>query len=135
MADDLLQEVFANLIGNSIKFGEPGVEVRVRVEKGDSTVGVSVEDTGPGVPDAVKPILFTRFARGTNARSGKGLGLYITRTLIERYGGRVWVEDRVPGRPEGGAAFRFTLLRSDRTRVPPVSPAPEAADRTITARP
>jgi len=135
MADDLLQEVFANLIGNSIKFGDPGVEVRVRVEKGDGTVGVSVEDTGPGVPDAVKPILFTRFARGTSARSGKGLGLYITRTLIERYGGRVWVEDRVPGRPESGAAFRFILLRSDRTREPPVQAIPAAADRLITARP
>ncbi len=134
MADDLLQEVFANLIGNSIKFGEPGVEINVRVEKGDGTVGVSVEDTGPGVPDAVKPILFTRFVRGTSTRSGKGLGLYITRTLIERYGGRVWVEDRVPEHPECGAAFRFTLPRSDRTREPPVQRMP-AADRLITARP
>ncbi|WP_250986056.1 sensor histidine kinase [Methanoculleus oceani] len=133
MADDLLPEVFANLIGNSIKFGESRAEIAVRVEKGDGTVGVSVEDTGPGVPDAVKPVLFTRFARGTSARSGKGLGLYITRTLIERYGGSIRVEDRVPGHPECGAAFRFTL-RSDRTPEPPVSPAP-AAGRMITARP
>ncbi|MCK9297388.1 MAG: ATP-binding protein [Methanoculleus sp.] len=135
MADDLLSEVFANLIGNSIKFGDPGVEISVRVKKGDETVGVSVEDTGPGVPDAVKPILFTRFARGTSTRSGKGLGLYITRTLIERYGGRVWVEDRVPGRPEEGAAFRFTLFRSNRAREPPAPSAPAAPDRLIIARP
>ena len=135
MADGLLSEVFANLIGNSIKFGDPGVEISVRVEKGDETVGVSVEDTGPGVPDAVKPILFTRFARGTSSRSGKGLGLYITRTLVERYGGRVWVEDRVPGRPEEGAAFRFTLFRSNRAWEPPAPSAPAAADRLIIARP
>ena len=89
MADDLLPEVFSNLIGNSIKFGEPGVEVAVRVEEDDETVEVSIEDTGPGVPDEVKPSLFTRFMRGTNARSGKGLGLYITKMLIERYGGSI----------------------------------------------
>lgn len=133
-ADDLLPEVFTNLIGNSIKFGEPGVGVRVRVEEGDGTVAVSVEDTGPGVPDAVKPTLFTRFVRGTSARSGKGLGLYITRMLITRYGGRIWVEDRVPGHPECGAVFRFTLLRSDLPREPPVSPAPTTG-RVISARP
>ena len=110
-ADDLLPEVFANLIGNAVKYGEPGVEVRIRVEENDGAVDVSIEDTGPGVPDAVKPVLFTRFARGTNARSGKGLGLYITRMLIERYGGKIQVGDRVPGHPECGAAFRFTLPR------------------------
>ncbi|KDE56291.1 ATP-binding protein [Methanoculleus sp. MH98A] len=135
MADGLLSEVFANLIGNSIKFGDPGVEIAVNVEESGDKVLVSIEDTGPGVSDTVKPILFTRFARGTSSRSGKGLGLYITRTLIERYGGRVWVDDRVPGRPERGAAFRFTLPRPGRTREPPASPAPPAACRIVTARP
>jgi PAS domain S-box-containing protein len=133
-ADDLLPEVFTNLIGNSIKFGDPDVGVRVRVEEGGGTVEVSVEDTGPGVPDAVKPTLFTRFVRGTTARSGKGLGLYITRMLITRYGGTIRVEDRVPGHPECGAVFRFTLLRSDLPREPPVSPAPTTG-RVISARP
>jgi signal transduction histidine kinase len=123
MADDLLPEVFANLIGNAEKFGEPGVEVTVRVEEGDGAVKVSVEDTGPGVPDREKPLLFTRFARGTNARSGKGLGLYITKMLISRYGGRIWVDDRVPGHPERGAAFRFTLPRSDQPWEPAVKQA------------
>lgn len=113
MADDLLPEVFMNLFSNSIKFGEPGVEVRVRIKDEDGVVEVSVEDTGPGVPDPVKPLLFTRFTRGTNTRSGKGLGLYITRMLVERYGGRIRIEDRVPGQPGEGAAFRFTLQRCD----------------------
>ena len=119
MADDLLSEVFANLIGNAEKFGEPGVEIAIRVDEGDGMVEVSIEDTGPGVPDREKPLLFTRFARGTNKRSGKGLGLYITRALITRYGGQIRVEDRVPGNPECGAAFRFTLPRSDLPREPP----------------
>lgn len=135
MADDLLSEVFANLIGNAEKFGDPGVEIAIRVEERDDLVVVSVEDTGPGVDDAIKPGLFTRFSRGTSNRSGKGLGLYITRMLVERYGGRVWVDDRVPGRPDCGAAFRFTLLRCDRPREPSRFPAPRATGRVVTARP
>ena len=60
-ADDLLSEVFANLIGNSIKFGEPDVAITIRVEEQDGEVLVAVEDTGPGIPDTMKPALFSRF--------------------------------------------------------------------------
>jgi len=70
---------------------------------------VSVEDTGPGIQDEVKGKLFTRFERGMARGRGEGLGLYICRTLIERYGGRVRAEDRVLGTTDAGAAFRFTL--------------------------
>ncbi|WP_214084384.1 PAS domain S-box protein [Methanoculleus sp.] len=108
-ADGLLPVIFTNLIGNAVKFGGPDVEITILVEERDGEVLVSVEDTGPGIPDEIKEKLFHRFERGQTKASGQGLGLYICRTLIERYGGRVWVEDRVPGHPEEGAAFRFTL--------------------------
>jgi PAS domain S-box-containing protein len=107
-ADDLLAEVFINLIGNAVKFGGPGVSVRIVAREEEWAVLVSVEDTGPGIPDAEKPRVFEKF-RKSGTKSGKGLGLYITRILIERYGGRIRVDDRVPGYPESGAAFRFTL--------------------------
>jgi len=107
-ADDLLSEVFINLVGNAAKFGGPGVSIRISTREEDGTVAVSVEDTGPGIPDAEKPRVFEKFRKG-GAKSGKGIGLYIVRVLIERYGGRIRVEDRVPGHPESGAAFRFTL--------------------------
>mgnify|MGYP000857309652 CR=1 FL=1 len=112
MADALLPEVFANLIGNSIKFGGPEVEVAIRVDEQNGEVLISVEDTGPGIPDEIKEALFMRFGQTWGSKSGQGLGLYITRMLITRYGGRVEVGDRVPGRPECGAAFRFTLKRA-----------------------
>ena len=108
LADDLLREVFSNLLGNAAKFGGPDVEIAVRVEEHGEEVTVSVEDTGPGVPDAVKPRLFNRLARGTGGVAGTGLGLYICRTLIARYGGRIWVEDR----PGCGTAIRFTLRKA-----------------------
>ncbi|WP_292729045.1 PAS domain S-box protein [Methanoculleus sp.] len=108
-ADDLLAEVFHNLIGNAVKFGGPDVVITISIETIDGNVVVTVADTGPGVPDELKESIFRRFERGRTRARGEGLGLYICRTLLERYGGRIWVEDRVPGHPEAGAAFRFTL--------------------------
>ncbi|WP_128693773.1 PAS domain-containing sensor histidine kinase [Methanoculleus taiwanensis] len=113
LADALLPVIFTNLIGNAVKFGGADVRVTIRALERDGEVLVSVEDTGPGVPDEVKGKLFTRFERGMGRGSGQGLGLFIVRTLVERYGGRVWIEDRVAGHPEQGAAFRFTLRQAD----------------------
>ncbi|KDE56069.1 PAS domain S-box protein [Methanoculleus sp. MH98A] len=117
-ADNLLSTVFMNLIGNSVKFGGPDVEIVVRAEERDGEVLVTVEDNGPGVPDDVKEKLFHRFERGKARGRGDGLGLFICRTVIERYGGRIWIEDRVSGRPEEGAAFRFTLKPAKQDRDP-----------------
>ncbi|HDS63417.1 MAG TPA: HAMP domain-containing histidine kinase [Methanofollis liminatans] len=110
-ADSLLPEVFSNLIGNAFKFMGGKGEVTIRVEEGEDEVLVSVEDTGPGIPDDMKEAVFGRFKRGSKNVSGKGLGLYIVRSLVEHYGGRVWVEDRVVGVSGAGAAVRFTLKR------------------------
>ncbi len=112
LADDLIGVVFANLIGNSTKFGGSDVEVTISIrEEEDGMVSVTVADTGPGIPDDLKPRLFERSQRGSTTKSGKGLGLYIVRMLVERYGGSVRAGDRVPGRPEKGAAITVTLPR------------------------
>jgi signal transduction histidine kinase len=111
LADDLITEIFSNLIGNSSKFGGPDVDIWVRVKDAGEFVQVSVEDDGPGIPDEIKPVIFQRFRRGTSRRSGKGLGLFIARMLVERYGGRIQAENRVPGDSSKGAAIRFTLRK------------------------
>ncbi|MDN7011633.1 PAS domain S-box protein [Methanoculleus sp. FWC-SCC3] len=109
-ADDLLSEVFTNLIRNAVKFGGQDVRIAIRVEDYDGeNVLVSVEDTGPGIPDRMKESIFRRFEREWVGGYGDGLGLFIVRALVERYGGTIRVEDRVEGRPDLGAAFRFTL--------------------------
>ncbi|KLK87498.1 histidine kinase [Methanoculleus sediminis] len=114
-ADDLLPEIFTNLIGNAAKHGGPGVEVTVAVDDLDGkTIVVTVADTGPGVPDEAKEAIFFRFEREGGRRGSQGLGLSICRMLAARYGGRIWVEDRVRGHPEQGAAFRFTLRKAGR---------------------
>lgn len=111
LADDLLAEVFTNLIGNAEKFAGPGGQVTIRVEDRGEEIEVSVEDDGPGIPDEKKPHLFARFSGG-GEKGGRGLGLYICRMLVERYGGRIRADDRVAGRPEEGAAIRFTLKKA-----------------------
>lgn len=109
-ADDLLPEVFANLIQNAVKSGGPEIAITIRVEDHDGeSVLISLEDTGPGIPDPQKGSIFHRFERGGIGGCGDKLGLFIVRTLIERYGGILRVEDRVKGRSDLGAAFRFTL--------------------------
>ncbi|HOZ44133.1 MAG TPA: sensor histidine kinase [Methanoculleus sp.] len=113
IADDLLSEVFSNLLGNAAKFGGPDIAIAIRIEEHEDDLIISIEDTGPGVPDAVKPRVFNRLARGNGEAAGTGLGLYICRMLIARYGGRIWVDDRVAGHPESGTAVRFTLRKAD----------------------
>jgi PAS domain S-box-containing protein len=108
-ANNLLSEVFTNLITNSRKFGGDDVRVVIGVEEEDGWVVVSVSDTGPGIPD--KSRIFNRFETGHNSRSGTGLGLSICRMLVESYGGRIWADDRVSGHPDEGLTIRFTLKK------------------------
>ncbi|MFA7198549.1 MAG: ATP-binding protein [Methanoculleus sp.] len=110
-ADDLLPEVLVNLIGNAVKHGGPDAAITIRTEEENGFVRVTVEDTGSGVPDDQKQAIFHRYEQKKRG-VGEGLGLYLVQILVERYGGRVWVDDRVPGHPECGAAFRFTLEKT-----------------------
>lgn len=113
LADELMGEIFTNLIGNSVKFGGPDVDIHITAREKDGMIEVSVEDTGPGIADDLKPLIFNRFRKGTSKQSGKGLGLFIARTLVESYGGTIWAGDRVPGTPSMGARVTFTVRKSD----------------------
>jgi len=99
--------VLANLVGNALKFGGDGPRVRIRAERAGGRWTISVEDRGPGVRGAHRERIFDIFARAhaDEDAPGSGVGLAICRKVVERHGGRIWVEDR----PGGGSAFRFTL--------------------------
>jgi PAS domain S-box-containing protein len=106
---DRLGQVLDNLLGNAVKYSPPGSEVVLSVSASGDVARVRVSDQGEGVaPDAV-PHLFERFYRGEQRGSaaGLGLGLYITRMLVEAHGGRVWVETE-PGK---GSTFTFAVPR------------------------
>ncbi|MGA2105119.1 MAG: ATP-binding protein [Methanoregula sp.] len=97
------------MIGNSIKFCDEKPEIAISVGEKGNKILVTVADNGPGIPDEMKPQIFDRFRKGKSKKSGKGLGLFITRHLIEGYGGTIWADDRVPGHQDLGAAIHFTL--------------------------
>ncbi len=111
-ANPLLEHVVSNLISNSIKFGGMTVQIEISIMEIGDIVTLSVADTGIGIPDHLKLNIFDRFSRGSKTTSGsRGLGLHIVKTLVGQYGGRVWAADRVPGRPEEGAAIKVILQK------------------------
>ncbi len=112
MADTLIGQIFTNLIGNSVKFAGTDAEIGIAVMDNGDMVEVVVTDNGAGIPDDMKPVIFDRFRKGRSNRSGKGLGLFIARTLVEIYGGKIWAGDRVPGQWTKGAAIHFTLKKA-----------------------
>ena len=112
LADDYLEELFGVLVENIEKHAGKDAKVFINViDKGDS-YEVSVEDTGPGIPDAMKEGVFNRLDRNAEKKSRKGLGLVLARLIIGRYGGTIRAEDRVPGKQGEGAAIRFTLKKA-----------------------
>lgn len=117
MANELLRDVFSNLIGNSIKHSSGPLTITVEVNRvnrnGKSYFEVSIEDTGPGIPDGSKIGIFEQFHRGGTSTKGRGLGLYLVRELVESYGGEVRVEDRMPGNFNQGARFVVMLPAID----------------------
>jgi signal transduction histidine kinase len=117
IADELLHDVFSNLVGNAVKHTGSRANISIdldRIEKdGKSCYRVSVEDDGPGVSDDFKGIIFNRALKGTSRAKGMGLGLYLVKSLVASYGGRVWVEDRVPGDYAKGAKFVVILPAVD----------------------
>jgi PAS domain S-box-containing protein len=94
-----LEQVIANLVENAFKYSPDGGTIRVALATRGDVALLSVSDRGIGIPQDQQKLLFDRFfrARNVSARSygGLGLGLYISRDIVERHGGRIWVESEV----------------------------------------
>jgi signal transduction histidine kinase len=112
LADSLVRQVFINLIGNSVKFSGTKAVIEISVLDTGEMAEIIIADNGPGIPDDMKPVIFDRFRRGKTTKSGKGLGLFIVRSLVESYGGRIWAADAVSGKTDAGAAIHFTLKKA-----------------------
>ncbi|MEA2387036.1 MAG: hypothetical protein QOJ22_1210 [Thermoleophilaceae bacterium] len=110
-ARDRIQQVLVNLLDNAVKYGGDG-RVSVRVEPANGAVRILVADSGPGIPFAEQERIFEKFYRSgpelTRAPGGTGLGLYISRELVQRMGGRLDVQSE----PGTGATFVVELPRA-----------------------
>ena len=119
---DSLIQVVINLLSNAVKFTDTGgVTCRARL-LGDEVV-ISVSDTGVGIAEADQPRVFEQFAQVGDTLTGKplgtGLGLPICKQIVERHGGRLWLDSTVGA----GSTFSFTLPVRCRRQRPPATPA------------
>jgi len=111
-------QVLANVITNSIKFTPAGGRIRIRGERGTGEVRVSVTDTGCGIPEEFLEAVFERFRQiAERDRRGLGLGLYLSRCLVEAHGGRMWAESI----PNHGTTVYLTVPSPHERRRPDVT--------------
>ena len=99
-----ITQVIANLLRNAINFTEGGGPISITANTNNQQVIISIRDTGSGISPEIYPKLFTKFV--TKSKKGTGLGLFISRSIIEAHGGRIWAENNKEGK---GARFSFTL--------------------------
>jgi signal transduction histidine kinase len=99
-----LYGVLANLLNNAVKFARKGTIVATVNVKGNDEVIISVKDSGTGIHPEILPRLFTKFA--TKSDTGTGLGLFISKGVVEAHGGKIWAENNSDGK---GTTFCFTL--------------------------
>ena len=107
-----MAQVLVNVLDNALKYSPPEGIIQISVRVQDNELAIEVADQGPGIPKEHLARIFTKFFRVSEEVSGTGLGLTISKGIVEAHGGRIWAENR----PEGGAKIILTL---------PLSPSPE----------
>ena len=114
---ECMEQVVSNLMSNAIKFTPPGGHVTVRIDEAEAETRVLVSDTGIGVAEANREAIFERSQRvdgsSTRAHEGTGIGLALTKDLVEAHGGRITVDSAL-----GEGATFTVLLPSGRNALP-----------------
>ncbi|MFO7727979.1 MAG: ATP-binding protein, partial [Desulfonatronovibrio sp.] len=109
----MLKQILFNLLSNAVKFTEPGGNISITAERSGNDLRVSVADTGIGIKPDDQSLLFMEFEQLDSGydrvHQGTGLGLALTRKLVELHGGRIWVESE----PGMGTKVFFTLPAQD----------------------
>jgi PAS domain S-box-containing protein len=104
-----IYEVLSNLLSNAVEYTPPKGRIKVWVERKDQEIITHIQDTGQGIPKEALPHLFTKFFRVYGSlemgSKGTGLGLYISKAIVELHGGKIWVESEI-GK---GSTFSFSL--------------------------
>ncbi|WP_455391533.1 PAS domain-containing sensor histidine kinase, partial [[Eubacterium] cellulosolvens] len=114
--NELMQRVYDNILVNAVKFDkhdEVVIDISYGTSKDKKFWRFEFKDNGPGIPDSMKPNIFKRLVPGSkDTIHGSGLGLTIVHEIITRYGGSVWVEDRIKGKSSKGSNFVVLLPKA-----------------------
>jgi two-component system sensor histidine kinase KdpD len=123
----LIERVLYNLLENAGKYTPPGTVVTLGAEIAGGDLLASVSDAGPGIPKGQEEAIFEKFTRGVreSATPGVGLGLAISRAIVEAHEGRIWAANM----PGGGARITFTLPLGTPPEAPAEAPGVDAIDR------
>lgn len=114
-ADEFLIDIFLNILNNAVKFSknkdEIFIEIKVSEVREDLKEFLKFEfiDFGIGIPDEIKKNIFKRLYRDTLSKRGMGIGLSLVKQIIDNYGGKIWIEDRVKGEYNKGSNFVVLL--------------------------
>ena len=103
-----VSQVLHNLLSNAIKFTKEG-QITVIVERKENEIIVRIKDTGTGIDQEILPKLFTKFATYSLGGSGTGLGLFISKSIIEKHGGKIWATSDANNDQARGSTFSFSL--------------------------
>jgi signal transduction histidine kinase len=110
LADEFLIDLFYNLLHNAARMDQSeSVVIDVSEYPSDEKgmLMLKIEDRGPGISDSMKDAIISRFDE--KVKRGWGLGLTLVKQIVDRYGGRIWIEDRVSGNHSQGASFVLVL--------------------------
>ncbi|MDP9290103.1 MAG: HAMP domain-containing histidine kinase [Thermoproteota archaeon] len=100
-----MTQVFSNLISNATKFTKKGtITIVTKTDEDNNQIIISVKDTGQGIDPEIWPRLFSKFA--AKSETGTGLGLFISKSIVEAHDGKIWAENNADGK---GAKFSFSL--------------------------
>ena len=106
----LIEQVLVNVLENAAKYTPAGSPIEVTASAADDAVRVDIADRGPGLLPGKEDRVFDKFYRSPRAKGrGIGLGLAISRAIVDAHGGRIWAN----ARPDGGVVFHFTLPTAD----------------------
>jgi len=103
-----LSQVLHNLLSNAIKFTKEG-QITVIVKRNQNEIIVSIKDTGSGIDQKLFPKLFTKFTTYSLGSGGTGLGLFISKSIIEKHGGKIWATNNTINGEDRGSTFSFSL--------------------------
>lgn len=118
-----IEEVLINLVDNALRYSPADEPVRIGAARSGAMLRVSVTDKGPGIPHADQTTIFSKYTQAEGEQGGSGLGLFISRKIIEAHGGKIWLESPLEGQ-DSGTRFTFTLPimpeQSEEKKPPPV---------------